>query len=195
MPAIKSFPIDISAKEPRMTAIALGGMMTAKPPAAIIDPNVNSLSYPRERISGTRVLPNIAVFAMPEPLKAANIVPVIIVSMANLPGIRPTTLSKVSSAGLNSPEWYMTCPIRINSGTALRLNVATDSLMLSINWCNPAQPPRTKIAPMIFRVRKQKATGSLVAISNTWAPKMSRRTNCQLMLLSPPDTQFSPFVS
>ena len=103
MPAISNFEIDIPARLPSTTASAEGGISMAIPPVAIIGPMAILGWYPRRSISGSKMLPSIAVLAMVDPESDEKIVPLITDTMESLPGTREMSLSTVSIALSASP--------------------------------------------------------------------------------------------
>ena len=117
MMAMRIFPTEISAIAPQSTARALGGIIMAKPPLPKIGPRLIGFLYPCFSISGISEDPSIATLARLVPVRVEKRVPTATASRLNLPGIRPIHLSRVSIMTGAMPEWNMSSPIRMKSGT------------------------------------------------------------------------------
>jgi len=122
--------METSARDPKTTAKALGGIIMAREPL-MHAPMEMVLWYPLFCISGRSKDPNMAAVPILEPLSVEKIVAPPTLRRHNLPGMRPIHLSRVSMALIKAPEWNRSSPINMKSGTGRRTKVLMEE---KIEW-------------------------------------------------------------
>ncbi len=109
-------------------------MAVPSEPLAQIVPDIRLLLYWCFNITGIASIPMTASVAPTTPLEAANRVPRMIAPMPSPPGKRRVHMWMASNKRSAMPERSSMAPIKINSGTAARMEFEAVSSILVSSW-------------------------------------------------------------